>query len=402
MSAFEYKVAAAEYEAVGMVVIHDQVLTADAASFDVQNIPQGYKHLRVVAQLRGTLASIATGVNVQFNGDTGANYDVQYLLAADTGGASDGIPAQVRAYAGGVPGSTATASKAGLTEFTIPNYAGTTFEKTLVGMAGHTRTTTASDFYVIQYMSHWRSAAAINRVAVLPDSGDWLAGSRLTIYGLGGAPQLPTMGADGWTTDADTWTYASATTFTVPGDQTAKFSKGTRLKLTQTTVKYFVVVASSYGAPNTTVTITGGDDYTFANAAVSANYYSYAVNPQGYPGWFNFSPTYTGFSANPAGNYCKFRIDGNMCTFKHARANGTSNATGFTFTVPVAPIAGQNASAALAFPHRHTNNGVTGINFGLGEAQDATTTVSLYRDLQGTAWTGSGAKGAYFTFMYEF
>jgi hypothetical protein len=73
------------------------------------------------------------------------------------------------------------------------------------------------------------------------------------------------------------------------GDQTALFSKGTRLKCFNSSPKYFVVVASSFGAPTTTVTVTGGTDYSLANAAISANYYSYAANPQGYPGWFNYT-----------------------------------------------------------------------------------------------------------------
>jgi hypothetical protein len=106
--------------------------------------------------------------------------------------------------------------------------------------------------------------------------------------------------ADGWVDDtATTWTYASASTFTVSGDVTATFTKGTRIKLTQTGVKYFVVVGSSFGGGNTTVTITGGTDYTLANAAISANYYSYAVNPQGYPGWFDYTPTLKATSSDP-------------------------------------------------------------------------------------------------------
>ncbi len=57
--------------------------------------------------------------------------------------------------------------------------------------------------------------------------------------------------ADGWMPDASTWTYASASTFTVSGNQTARFQKGTKLKFTQTTVKYAVVASSSYSSPNT-------------------------------------------------------------------------------------------------------------------------------------------------------
>ena len=67
-----------------------------------------------------------------------------------------------------------------------------------------------------------------------------------------------------------------------------------RLKLTQTTVKYFIVTAVSYssGTGLTTVTVFGGSNGTFpytsggysiANAAISANYHSTSLSPAGFP-----------------------------------------------------------------------------------------------------------------------
>lgn len=93
---------------------------------------------------------------------------------------------------------------------------------------------------------------------------------------------------DGYIDDtAETWTYASSDaptfTFTISGDKTAKYYPGQRIKLTQTTVKYFIVTAVSYGAPNTTVTVYGGTNYTLANAAISANYHSLMKAPLGFP-----------------------------------------------------------------------------------------------------------------------
>lgn len=131
---------------------------------------------------------------------------------------------------------------------------------------------------------------------------------------------------DGWITPDETWTYASASTFTVPGDQTAKYTAGTRLKFTQTTVKYAVVVSSSYGAPNTTVTIAVNTDFTIANAAITANYYSYAANPQGYPGYFNYTPTYTAFTlGNGTLSYAIFSLIGKTVHFRTRVILGTTS-----------------------------------------------------------------------------
>lgn len=104
-----------------------------------------------------------------------------------------------------------------------------------------------------------------------------------------------TFSPSGWVdvSATQTWTYASADsptyTFTISGDQTAIFTPGTRLQLTQTTVKYFIVTAVSVAAGVTTVTIYGGVNYTLANAAISVNSYSHMKGPASFPldpsGW---------------------------------------------------------------------------------------------------------------------
>jgi hypothetical protein len=207
-------------------------------------------------------------------------------------------------------------------------------------------------------------------------------------------PYVP-QAEDGWTADDnEPWTYASATTFTVTGDQTAKFSKGTRLKLTQTTVKYFVVVASSFASGTTTVTLTGGSDYTFANAAISANSYSYAASPQGYPGWFNFAPSATGFSGSPTVNAAKFAVQGRTC-FIEIDITGTSNATTFTITLPIS--AAVTPAEWLVFG---INNGANVNGPCLGEITPGTT-LSFYKDPTGAGWTASGTKRVITYIHYE-
>lgn len=87
----------------------------------------------------------------------------------------------------------------------------------------------------------------------------------------------------GWTPVRDAWAYASADdpTFviTVPSDATTSYSPGMRVKLTQSTVKYFIITAVSA----TTITVYGGTDYTLANAAISAVSVSSVKAPFGFP-----------------------------------------------------------------------------------------------------------------------
>lgn len=92
---------------------------------------------------------------------------------------------------------------------------------------------------------------------------------------------------DGWTELPYTLVYASADdptfTFTVAGvDLSTVLTPGTRIKLTQTTAKYFIVTKVAFST-NTTVTVYGGTDYDLANAAITSPYYSRAKAPAGFP-----------------------------------------------------------------------------------------------------------------------
>jgi hypothetical protein len=116
--------------------------------------------------------------------------------------------------------------------------------------------------------------------------------------------------------------------------KTGKYQKGDKIKLTQTTAKYFYIIAISYSSPNTTVTVTGGSDYTVANAAITLPYFSKIENPQGFPEFFavtapTFSSTGTGFTNQPTLYWKKFKISGKMCyVYIGGRANAASGATG--------------------------------------------------------------------------
>lgn len=92
----------------------------------------------------------------------------------------------------------------------------------------------------------------------------------------------------GWIGAIGTWSYSSADSPTfvisINADVTGLLSVGMRIKLTQTTVKYFIVTAiGSFGGGVTLVTVYGGTDYTLANAAITLPYYSQVKCPFGFP-----------------------------------------------------------------------------------------------------------------------
>lgn len=91
---------------------------------------------------------------------------------------------------------------------------------------------------------------------------------------------------DGWITAGETWTYASADdptfTFTITGDKSTKYYPGMRIKLTQTSEKFFIITKVAVST-DTTITVYGGTDYDLANAAITDPYYSNAKAPAGFP-----------------------------------------------------------------------------------------------------------------------
>lgn len=183
---------------------------------------------------------------------------------------------------------------------------------------------------------------ADSKISALTDGSPIAAGDLLPIDRGGNNFKVKAVGADGWIDDtAEIWTYASGSgggvaTFTVPGDLRARYTVGTRIKLTQTTVKYFVISADpTYDGTNTTVTITGGSDYTLANAAIGQNFHSYQSNPQGYPGSFTYTTNATGFSAKTS-DTAKFTLSGRICVLVTSIV-GTSNSASFLADLPIAP-----------------------------------------------------------------
>jgi hypothetical protein len=199
----------------------------------------------------------------------------------------------------------------------------------------------------------------------------------------------------GWSLDSNTWTYLSASTFTLPGDKTAIFTKGLRLRFKQGAGFKYAVVLSSAFTSVTTVTIVVNTDFTIANAAITENGYSYLTDPRGWPGWFNYTPTFAGFSANPGGVIAKYNIRGTTCYVVHVEQSpGTSNATSFTVTLPV------NSAEVTRFGLARTMDNGVAAALGQGALTVGSAVATLTKST-GAVWTGTGTKSADFEMFYQ-
>jgi hypothetical protein len=159
-------------------------LTSTAASVTLPvsgSLPQNYRNIRVTGQARGDTAATSVVINLQFNGDTGSNYDYMEMafqgstsVAQNYGGTSSRV--------GIVTAASSPANHAGELEITVPNYSGTTFYKNVVSRSGEAQALSSTNYYLRETRSTWHSTSAITSLTLTPVAGNFVAGSVFTLY----------------------------------------------------------------------------------------------------------------------------------------------------------------------------------------------------------------------------
>jgi hypothetical protein len=204
------------------------------------------------------------------------------------------------------------------------------------------------------------------------------------------AAQAAAIPNGGWIEVPDSWTYASASTITIPSDGTTKYQKGYKFRLKQGgAFKYFIGANIASTLLTFMVTTT-----TVANAAITDIAYSPIEDPLGWPGYLDFTIGYTGFSANPTTDYARVSAVGNLAIIRYkqvAASLGTSNAT--TFTLTGLPVTAAAADVLMPTFGVGVDNSTALLN--PGRIDLSGTTITLYKTTAGAAWTASGTKGIY-------
>lgn len=123
----------------------------------------------------------------------------------------------------------------------------------------------------ISALTELTSLASDDYLVVLDSSAN--IAKKITIANAFGIPDV------GWTASGESWTYATATTITVPTDATTKYDEGMIVKFTQATggTKYAVIV--TVAATVLTLRMLGGA--TLVNEALTSTFYSTVASPLG-------------------------------------------------------------------------------------------------------------------------
>lgn len=165
----------------------------------------------------------------------------------------------------------------------------------------------------------------------------------------------------GWIEVSETWTYASANTINVPAGGSTIYKKGMGIRWKQGGGYKYAYIYSTSG--DTVIAVTGGTDYTVANAALTDIAYTFTPDTAvGFPVTFNCAaPTWNlstiddGSGGQPTAGSTVFKMCGNSTEL--IIALGASG---------VLKVGSDNTITVSALPATLPNIGTSIIALGLG------------------------------------
>jgi hypothetical protein len=171
-----------------MKLIETKTLTTAQSNITFSAVPQNFTDVVILLSGRCTLSAANYSWLLNFNADSGSNYIQRRLYGSGTGTATDGaanttIPATIN-------GGGETANTFSNYQIYLPNYSGATTKT--VSIDGVTENNATAAFQFISAHS-WNNTTGISTIDfTLNGAGNtWVAGSTVSLYGIGGA-------GDGW------------------------------------------------------------------------------------------------------------------------------------------------------------------------------------------------------------
>lgn len=161
----------------GMTQISQTTLAMAAASITFSSIPAGYTNLTLTITGRGDTAANVVNIAVQFNGDTGTNYNNINQLS--TGAFSSNATATPIACV--LAAANTTANYAGNCNIMITGYGGTVFNKH--AFANSEWFDSSSHEQTGMNTFSWNNTAAITQVLLKPTAGNLITGTVATLWG---------------------------------------------------------------------------------------------------------------------------------------------------------------------------------------------------------------------------
>ena len=164
------------------------VVSSPVATVTFSSIPATCQDLIFTVSGRSSASANADSLYIQFNGDSGNNYQNVFQYATGVANAPGGNgPTQAAGKAQILqpPGASATANYSGFGTIEIDNYTNTTFYKQAMGLASTFVSNVAnqSTAAILQFGIQWNNTSAITSATLGLGSGNFVAGTIITLKG---------------------------------------------------------------------------------------------------------------------------------------------------------------------------------------------------------------------------
>jgi hypothetical protein len=347
-------------------------LAYDTTTVTLSSIPSGYTDLRLVfvpASSDGT-----NGIRMRINGDTGSNYSITYLSGNGTSAISnrESSASQISlSYFGGIT----TSLGGNQVAIDFQNYSNTTTYKT--ALVRYNMASSSAEANV----ALWRSTSAITSLSFNINSfgsstGDFIAGSTFSLYGIAAEGVSPAPLATGGAiySDADYYYHAFGAT-------------GTFTPLSSLTADILVVGGGGGGGYDNGGGGGAGGIALYSSQSLTATGYSCTVGAGGGGSSSGGSKGSTGGTSTFAGLTAKVGGGGGGSNTSLAGATGASSGGGSGEASSGASGSATDGFAGAASNGTFTSNGTYNSGGGGGSAAAATQPGTA------TATGGSGGLG---------
>jgi hypothetical protein len=164
--------------------------TGSAGSITFTSIPSTYKHLQIrsMAKDTNTAGNTTLSVEMQLNGDTGANYAYHELRGDGTSATTNAGSADTKLiiYNSSLRETVATSSM-GVSLIDIHDYASTTKNKTVRYMSGVNKNLGTTSDRVSLGSGLWINISAVTSITLIPTQTAFTTTTTFALYGIKGA-----------------------------------------------------------------------------------------------------------------------------------------------------------------------------------------------------------------------
>jgi hypothetical protein len=167
----------------GFELIETQLISSTTSSLTFSSIPSSYKHLQIRGIGRSSVAGDTGGFGMQLNADAGSNYTFHAITGDGSSVASLAQTARTNAAVGLMTASGSTTDSFGVLILDILDYTNTNKNKTLRSLTG--KQSTGSLLRLAS--GAWLNTSAVSSITFLDTvGGSFVAGTRFSLYGIGG------------------------------------------------------------------------------------------------------------------------------------------------------------------------------------------------------------------------